>query len=399
MSTPTRKISEIATQADALTATDRVEITQAMSTTPVTRYATPGQITDFVETDISTLPNGLVTNAMVNASAAIAKSKLAALEIVNADVAANAAIAKSKLASLAIVNSDVATNAAIAKSKLAALDIVNADVATNAAIAKSKLAALDIVNADVAASAGIVDTKLATISTAGKVSNSATTATNNNTASAIVARDANGDFSARDASLRQVILRGDTSGTATVKVPAVAGTPTFTLPSGVGSNKQFLQTNGAGVMAWASAASWASYSCTTDPALTVDANNVVPLNTEDFDPDGIGSVSANRVTLQAGTYYAIMQVALLWPNTAGECRLQAFAFNATNGQFIPNFGTMDWASTTPPQGTMVVCTHGLFTLDSAKEIEFRVTPFRTGSGSPFLIASNKQTRLTFIKVA
>jgi hypothetical protein len=53
-----------------------------------------------------------------------------------------------------------------------------------------------IVNADVNASAAIVDTKLATIATAGKVSNSATTATNANTASAIVARDASGNFSA-----------------------------------------------------------------------------------------------------------------------------------------------------------------------------------------------------------
>jgi len=53
-----------------------------------------------------------------------------------------------------------------------------------------------IVNADINASAAIADTKLATISTAGKVSNSATTATNANTASAIVARDASGNFSA-----------------------------------------------------------------------------------------------------------------------------------------------------------------------------------------------------------
>jgi len=46
-----------------------------------------------------------------------------------------------------------------------------------------------IVNADSNASAAIVDTKLATIATAGKVSNSATTATSANTNSAIVARD------------------------------------------------------------------------------------------------------------------------------------------------------------------------------------------------------------------
>jgi len=42
----------------------------------------------------------------------------------------------------------------------------------------------------------ITDTYLATITTAGKVSNSATTATSANTASAIVARDASGDFTA-----------------------------------------------------------------------------------------------------------------------------------------------------------------------------------------------------------
>jgi hypothetical protein len=53
-----------------------------------------------------------------------------------------------------------------------------------------------IVNADINSAAAIADTKLATISTAGKVSNSATTATAANTASAIVARDASGNFTA-----------------------------------------------------------------------------------------------------------------------------------------------------------------------------------------------------------
>jgi hypothetical protein len=75
--------------------------------------------------------------------------------------------------------------------------IVNADVSASAAIAYSKLnLATSIVNADVSASAAIVDTKLATISTASKVSNSATTAASANTASAIVARDASGNFTA-----------------------------------------------------------------------------------------------------------------------------------------------------------------------------------------------------------
>jgi hypothetical protein len=60
----------------------------------------------------------------------------------------------------------------------------------------TSIAAGVIVDADINASAGIVDTKLATISTASKVSNSATTATSANTASAIVARDASGNFTA-----------------------------------------------------------------------------------------------------------------------------------------------------------------------------------------------------------
>jgi len=58
------------------------------------------------------------------------------------------------------------------------------------------IAAGVIINADINDTAGIVDTKLATISTAGKVSNTATTATALNTVSAIVTRDASGNFSA-----------------------------------------------------------------------------------------------------------------------------------------------------------------------------------------------------------
>jgi hypothetical protein len=100
----------------------------------------------------------------------------------------------------------------VTSSMIGDLEIVNADVATNAAIALSKLATgalpsgitvdslniVDgtIVDADINASAAIADTKLATISTAGKVNNSATTATSANTVSAIVARDASGNFTA-----------------------------------------------------------------------------------------------------------------------------------------------------------------------------------------------------------
>jgi len=53
-----------------------------------------------------------------------------------------------------------------------------------------------IINSDINDSAEISDTKLATISTVGKVLNSATTATSSNTNNAIVARNSSGGFSA-----------------------------------------------------------------------------------------------------------------------------------------------------------------------------------------------------------
>jgi hypothetical protein len=95
-----------------------------------------------------------------------------------------------------------------------------------------------IVNADVNASAAIVDTKLATIATAGKVSNSATTATNANTASAIVARDASGNFSAgtvtaslTGAASLNVLKAGDTMTGVLAVTAGTAALPAIT-PSG-----------------------------------------------------------------------------------------------------------------------------------------------------------------------
>ena len=91
---------------------------------------------------------------------------------------------------------------AVTSGKILDGTIVNADVNASASIAYSKLnLGTTIVNADISTSAAIVDTKLATISTALKVSNSATTATDANTASAIVARDASGNFVAGKATL------------------------------------------------------------------------------------------------------------------------------------------------------------------------------------------------------
>jgi hypothetical protein len=94
------------------------------------------------------------------------------------------------------------------------------------------IAAGVIVNADISASAAIVDTKLATIATAGKVSNSATTATDANTASAIVARSAAGNFNITSinsgplAGFRNAIINGGMQ-VAQRAAPTITATPQY----------------------------------------------------------------------------------------------------------------------------------------------------------------------------
>lgn len=175
--------------------------------------------------------DGTIVNADINASAAIALSKLATgtqgtvvlhnssgvptATAISGDIGVtNAGVAS--ISSGVIVNADINASAAIDLSKLATSTAGNIIVYNSSGVPTAVAETGDvtisdtgvtaistgvIVNADINASAAIADTKLATISTAGKVSNSATTAASANTASAIVARDASGNFIAGKATL------------------------------------------------------------------------------------------------------------------------------------------------------------------------------------------------------
>lgn len=186
---------------------------------------------------------GSITNTEVSASAAIALSKLATgtqgtvvlhnssgvptATAISGDIAVtNAGV--TSISSGVIVNADINASAGIALSKLATSTAGNIIVYNSSgvptAVAETgdvtisdtgvtSIASGVIVNADINASAAIADTKLATISTAGKVSNSATTATDANTNSAIIARDASGNFSAGTANLLSASVSGRFDGT------------------------------------------------------------------------------------------------------------------------------------------------------------------------------------------
>jgi len=208
------------------------------------------------------LSSSLLVNADVDASAAIAYSKLTLTNsIVNADVNSSAAIAYSKLAALtasrALQSSasgfiEAATTTATElgyvngvtsaiqtqiNSKQATGNYITALTGNITASGPGSVTATianDVItNAMVNSAAAIVDTKLATIATAGKVSNSATTAASANTASAIVARDASGNFTAGTIT---AALTGNAS-TAT----ALAANPT---DCGVGEFANAISANG-----------------------------------------------------------------------------------------------------------------------------------------------------------
>lgn len=157
-----------------------------------------------------------ITNAQISESAAIADSKLATIntagKVTNQAVQATPAITGSSysnsLGANKIVSRDASGNFAAgtisatlsgnASTATFASSVADASISTakivDGAVTSAKIADGTITNNDINAAAAIVDTKLATISTSGKVSNSATTATNANTANAIVSRDGNGDF-------------------------------------------------------------------------------------------------------------------------------------------------------------------------------------------------------------
>ena len=52
----------------------------------------------------ASITDNTITNTQINSSAAIAKTKLAALDIVNADINASAAIASTKLGTMTTAN-------------------------------------------------------------------------------------------------------------------------------------------------------------------------------------------------------------------------------------------------------------------------------------------------------
>jgi len=144
--------------------------------------------------DSSKIVDGTIVNADINAAAAIADTKLATIstagKIADSALSANVSLLGSsietgEITDGTIVNADINAAAAIADTKLATISTAGkvADSALSANVSKLgagiesvEITDGTIVNADISATAAIADTKLATLSTAGKVADSALSA-------------------------------------------------------------------------------------------------------------------------------------------------------------------------------------------------------------------------------
>ena len=202
-----------------------------------------------------------------------------------------------------------------------------------------------IVNADVDAGAAIVDTKLATISTAGKVANSATTATSANTASAIVARDGSGNFSAG-------IITADLVGNATTATTAtnfsgsLAGEVTGTQGATVVSNAVSANTASAIVRRTATGGFSAGTISVTDAVAS--GNLVLPTSTS---TTGNILKGSNRFIHNFGTNNTFMGVSAGNFTMSGTGANSAFGVSALTANTTGNNNTAIGANALPANTT------------------------------------------------
>ncbi|KKS68425.1 MAG: Cell wall surface anchor family protein [candidate division TM6 bacterium GW2011_GWE2_42_60] len=220
------------------------------------------------------------------------------------------------------------------------------------AITTGVLSSSLIVNADVDAAAGIVDTKLATIATAGKVSNSATTATAANTASAIVARDASGDFAARYITLSQDIFKDSGSNTITMAAPStVTASYSLTLPVAVpGGDDYALTAKTTGVSSWSSVA--LSGGNTLGAALTLGTTDAYALNLKANNKTGL-SIDSSGNTTYASKYKAAAYVgANITPPLAAD--VTTVVFGTENYDYNSNYVNTTGIYTAPVTGLYLV---------------------------------------------
>lgn len=185
------------------------------------------------------------------------------------------------------------------------------------AVTSAKIEDLTIVNGDISNSAGIVDTKLATIATAGKVSNSATTATSGPTANTIVSRDGSGNFSAN-------VINAVTS------LGAGRGVGIQADPTNTSAILQF--TNNGASAQLASLVATNNLITATTPITATSFNGPLTGNVTGNVTGSSGSCTGNAATATNVAYSGLTGAVPTWnQNTTGNAATATTASTVSNG--------------------------------------------------------------------
>ena len=187
------------------------------------------------------------------------------------------------------------------------------------AVVSSSLTSVGTIGTGVWQGTAITDTYLATITTAGKVSNSATTATNANTASAIVARDASGNFSAGT-------ITAALTGAASANVLKAGDTMTgaLSVPLGSASAPSITFTGDLNTGIYSPAADTIAFAEGGVEAMRIDSSGRV----------GIGTTSASSTLHVEGTGRFVAANSALFNGTAGT-----YTTWLHNGTAVGDIGT------------------------------------------------------------
>lgn len=189
-----------------------------------------------------------------------------------------------------------------------------------------------ILDADINASAAIVDTKLATISTGGKVSNSATTAASANTASAIVSRDASGNFIAGTITAN---LTGNVTGNLTGTASAIADS-TVTSAKIVDGTIVNADINDSAAIALSKLATGA-----LPTAITVASANIVDGTIVNDDVGSAAAIAGTKISPNFGSQNVV---------TTGTSTAASFIPSSStipaNGVYLPSANTVAIATNT-----------------------------------------------------
>jgi len=294
---------------------------------------------------VAAIGAGAIVDADINASAAIVDTKLATISTANKVGIGSLDIDGSTDIGAALADADLiivddgggGTNrkSAVTRIPVYTFSKVSGDVTVDSSGVAS-IASGVIVNADINASAAIVDTKLATISTAGKVANSATTATSANTASSIVARDASGNFTAG------TITASSFSGPATSLTSLPAGQLTGTIPSAVlGNSSNFVGTTSIALNRASANQGLTGISSLAMPGVTAGTITLTPAASGGTVAITVPATAGTLVTTgDSGTVTSTM----IANDTIVNADVNASAAIAGT-KISPNFGSQDIVST------------------------------------------------------